>query len=230
MKLINRIAIIFSIAATLPNVAQCQSNWWVTGGFSLNRLVVQDKLRSYEDTYSFKSGFQLGVSKLFVIDSTFRFESGIQLAVRGSYLLYEDHILGYKINVSGHSNVVYLEIPFIARISLTKSSRGGMYLCGGAYVGAALFGNIRGGYYFRREFEKVSESLSFGNDESIDDLRGFDAGFIAGLGAIWPELDIRFTYNHGVANVSVERDNGLRANTNSLNLTIALNIDDLFKK
>lgn len=209
MKKITVLLILFlSITITTDLFAQKFS---VQGGFTMSSVQSKDDDGSYSDEYSNRPGFHIGLLLDNPISESLTFQTGALLNTKG--FKYEDSILGTDLEFS--INPMYVDIPLMFKYGSYSPNTSNFFGAVGGYFGIGVAGNAK----VEGNGVSDSEDISWGSDESSDNLRRFDYGLSIGVGVETSTVIVSASYDLGLANIAVSHDNGTVLRNRALKLT-----------
>ena len=187
----------------------------IKAGVNISTFSMKDNDRNYDDDFTTKAGFHVGMSAEMKLPLFLSFESGIYLSTKG-----------YKGTTSVDDNnkvevketLYYLDIPFYLKVSIGVSEIKA-YANAGPYIGIGLSGNKKIDTTILGENTTKTEDIKWGKDDD-DDLQRFDLGLNVGAGVEIGLVNIGVSYGFGLVNISSVTTNGLEIHNRVLGISM----------
>ncbi len=207
-NLISLFVFVFVLTMATGSFAQ---RFGLKAGLNLSNMLIEDDDKTYSDDFKNFPGFNLGFTSEFPISEILSFETGLQLSTKGSKSSSD--------NYEEQVNLLYFDVPLTAKASFDL---GGIKPYGvfGPYIGMGLIGLHRDKNTYEGETETDAEAVVWGSDEGESDFKRLDYGLTIGAGVEISSIQLGFTYNLGLANISPYSDNGYKNNNRVLALSL----------
>lgn len=204
--------LIMVIVLSMTTKSFSQVIFGVKGGLNLANMVEKDNDETYSKNYKMKAGFHLGVTAEFSISEKFAIEPG---------LLYSSK--GFKVEEDGitfTANLNYLEIPINAIYKIDLGSTK-VLISAGPYLGFALSGKYKASEaVFGENEDSKEQKIEIGSDKEKDEIKALDFGLNIGAGVEIKNITIGLQYGLGLANLSLDTDNGYTLKNKVLGISV----------
>lgn len=210
--------LIIVVVLAMPAELFSQSFILKTGLNLANRHTETDL---YPSRYNTKLGFHAGAIGEFPLNDFLLYEIGFLLSAKGHKITSEFTTHGQDIKIDGITDLLYLDIPFNAKLLLDLGDTK-LYGIFGVYMGIGLSGNINFTsinitYDFIHEYE---EDVQWGSDDMMNGLRRMDFGWNLGAAVEVSFFQIGFNYGLGFANILPNNDDDLKANNRVIGISL----------
>lgn len=205
MKLITKIAAI--IAASLLCTQLNAQSFGVKGGLNMSKPMIKVNGDKYDsDARKFKPGVHIGGFYSMPLTDAVELEVSGLISTKGSKIKDD--------NFEMTMNIVYLEIPVLAKYNLELSKGNSLFIGAGPYVGIGLTGKSKMSIFGFND----SKSLEFGNDNDSD-LKRLDLGLATALGFNLDGIIIGLGYDLGLTNNAPKGDSDNKTSTRTFKLS-----------
>lgn len=208
-KLVKLLILVLVVTMTTESYAQ---KFGIKAGLNLSNMLIKDDGTTYSDDFKLKPGFHVGVVADFEFTDMFSFETGLLVSTKG--YKYKKDVLG--VTYEAKANLLYLDIPLTAKASfdLGEAKVFGLF---GPYVGVGLSGKE----IAKAGDEKTENKIEWGSEKGKSDLKRFDFGLAMGAGVGFNAIQVGFTYNLGLANISPITDGGAKIKNKVMAISLA---------
>ena len=219
MKYLVKIFIVFvgSIMAFDDLFAQ---NIGLKGGLNLSNMLFKEDGETYSDDFKMRPGFNIGATAEFPLSEMFSFETGLLLSTKGFNYSLEESEMGESFKLESNINLLYLDIPIVAKSSFDLGYDKKIFATFGPYVGIGISGKSKIKMTYDGETESDEETIEWGSDEESSDFKRLDFGLTIGAGVEINSVLIGLNYSLGLANISPYTDNGNMINNRVLGLSV----------
>lgn len=152
----------------------------------------------------YKPGPEFGITAEFQVDRNFIFETGINLSSWGYKNSYEQGS-GPPVLVDENFNLWYINIPVTAK-PVFSVGKARIYGAFGPYFSYGAFGNITTQISSENPTDTDVKTIKWGTEEGVDDFFRSDYGLRLGTGIIFRSLELGFSYNLGLADITPDSD------------------------
>ncbi len=207
-------AIIISIILLVSFFQLNAQNIIVKGGLNIATMLEQsDDYNWSEDLkYGYSLGYNAGVFAEFAVADDLSWEVGLALNTKGFKIDEEALVLKY--------NLLFVDLPIKLKATYPISTNLKAYVAGGVSAGYAIGGNMDMEMTILGETINEKEDIKFGDDPEEDDSKRLDYGVIGGAGIMYKAAFLEVNYYHGLANLSLETDNGYIQSTRLIGITL----------
>ena len=183
-------------------------------------MLFKEDGETYSDDFKMRPGFNIGATAEFPLSEMFSFETGLLLSTKGFNYSLEETEMGETIKLEWNTNLLYLDIPFLAKSSFDLGYDKKIYGTFGPYVGVGISGKSKIKATFEGETETDEETIEWGSDKESSDFKRLDFGLTIGAGVEINSVLIGLNYSLGLANISPNTDNGNMINNRVLGLSV----------
>jgi len=188
----------------------------VRGGMNFPSMLFKDDEETYTDNNRLRPAFHMGGVIDYALGDAFSLEGDLLVSLKGLRTVVKDG--DYK--SSSWTNLYYINIPLLAKYSFDAGSVK-LYGAAGPYFGMGITGKYRYKDEYDGESDSDTEKIEWGNDPDNDNLKRFDAGLHLGAGIILGQIQAGLFYELGLANISSDQSDGLRAKNRVFGVTAA---------
>lgn len=223
MRRLQEISIILLFLLTGTNSF---AQWYgIKGGYNLSKITMKNDAGDYNNQYTNKEGYHIGIIAQFPIKEPFSFETGLLYSSKGFLANWESTYQGKPVKIKSTTTLSYLEIPVLAKTSF-KFGYSKIYGALGPYFGIGMSGETK------RDMTTISNGetttnfydLKFGPDKGTDNLKKVDIGINAGVGIDFSKIRLSFTYGLGMRNLSLKSDNNAVSKNRNLEFSMTYKI------
>lgn len=158
----------------------------VKGGVNLSKISTKDDdyVANYHTPVGLNVGFNLVVAFEEAISDIFYVEAGPVLQMKGSKSIYRD---------DKTIHTIYLDMPIVLKGYFQLSEKILFYTTTGAYLGIAVFGNVKDDFY--------SQDIPWEENDNYG-LNRLDFGLSLGGGFDYKSMQIGFAYDFSLLDIS----------------------------
>lgn len=190
----------------------------VKGGLNIATMLEQsDDYNWSEDLeYGYSIGYNAGVFAEFSVSEELSWEVGLALNTKGFKIDSEGDGGSLLLNY----NLLFVDLPIKLKALYPISTNLKAYVAGGVSAGYAIGGTIDMEMTLLGETMTEKEDIKFGDDPEEDDSKRLDYGVIGGAGIMYKAVFIELNYYHGLANLSLETEDGYIQSTRLIGITL----------
>lgn len=205
MKIITKVVAI--IAASLLCTQLNAQSFGIKGGLNMSKPMLKVNGDKYDsDAQKFKPGVHIGGFYSMPLADAIDLEVSGLISTKGSKIKDD--------NIKMTTNIVYLEIPILAKYNLELSKGNSLFIGAGPYAGIGLAGKTKVSFIGFSD----SKSLDFGNDDDSD-IKRLDLGLATALGFNLDGIIIGLGYDFGLTNNAPKGDSDNKTSTRTFKLS-----------
>lgn len=202
-------------------------SFYARAGFNMANMLMKDNDDTYSDDYKSKAGFQLGATVEFPFSDMFSLETGLGVSTKGFRFEEKEDFFGQTIEIKASNNLVYLDIPIVAKMYFDAGRSARIYGALGPYIGLGIAGKMKAEVTAGGSTDEESEKIKWGSDEEKDDFKPLDLGLLIGAGVEFDAIQVGLSYGLGLANISPYTENGAKAANRVFAITFAYRFAEL---
>lgn len=193
----------------------------VKAGLNLSTMHVKYSVSDGEN-HQLNPGFHIGPTLEMPINKTLSIETGLLLSTKGFKIEREHDYLNENIKQNEKLNLIYLDIPIIAKLSFDVGNQQ-IYGILGPYLSTGLTGSYNTEIEINGTQETHELDVNFGSNKDDGDLKRFDYGLIAGIGINLNSIQVEVNYSLGLADVNVFKylNNATKATSRVIVISVA---------
>lgn len=194
-----RSAMIVVVAFIMPLESFAQE-FSLKAGINLSKMFMHDHGITYSNEYAMKPGFDAGIIYNFKFSNALSSETGIILSTKGYKNTVMLDLSGAKESSSQKLNLIYIIIPYTAKVYFGKGSTRIFGLLG-PYLGMGISGTSRIEQNMDGNLSSYHTKIKWGTKNG-DDLRRLDFGITMGAGIKIKSVELGLSYDYGLSNIT----------------------------
>lgn len=199
------------ILFSLPYISAAQT-FSIKAGLNYSDMLIKETeifapYNTLDGQYGMIPGFHIGAVSELQLPGLFSFETGLILTSAGYKVTINQSFGTENLLINENKYLLFLDIPLSLKYPFSISNQN-FYGLAGPYVGIGLTGlnNISSTFAENEELQK--ETIKWGSEKGVDDLKRFDYGLNFEAGMLLKSFQIGLSYKLGMANLSPESSAG----------------------
>ena len=202
---------IIMILFSLPYISAAQT-FSIKAGLNYSDMLIKETeifapYNTLDGQYGMIPGFHIGAVSEMQLPGIFSFETGLLLTSAGYKKIVNQSFGTEDLLINEKKYLLFLDIPLSVKFPFSISNQN-FYGSAGPYIGVGLAGQNNISSTFGESEELQKETIKWGSEKGVDDLKRFDYGLTFGAGMLLKSFQIGVSYNWGLANLSPESSGG----------------------